>query len=348
MNQSHHYIGSGASKRINQTALWVECTKYERVHELQQILLKGFSSGKMRQFSIFDVNARKYRNIYEPNLWPDQYVHHALIQVLEPIMMRGMDYWCCGSIQNRGSKHGILAIKKWLRYDKYGTKYAMELDIHHFYESIQPVRIMTRMRHLIKDGKVMKLIYSIVRDGVKIGSYCSQWFANVLLQPLDMLIRQSHLCSYYVRYMDNLTIFGPNKRHMFRLKAIIEEWLNGADLKLKQNWQIFRVDRRMVNAMGYRYDHQKCFVRKNVILRLKRQANKVRKRLSHDKRICYHVAASILSRFGHMKYGNTFHLRNRICLPGFIYTLKSIVRNYCRKHGESKWKNIVLAMELYV
>ena len=63
-------------------------------------------------------------------------------------------------------------------------------------------------------GTLNKAIRRIIRDGVKLGTYTSQWFANAVLQPLDQLIRESGLCKHYARYMDNLTTFGPNKRKL--------------------------------------------------------------------------------------------------------------------------------------
>lgn len=72
-----------------------------------------------------------------------------------------------------------------------------------------------------------------------IGSYTSQWFANTVLQPLDRLIRESGLCKHYVRYMDNLTIFGSSKRKLKKLRVLVEKWLNAHQLRLKADWQIF-------------------------------------------------------------------------------------------------------------
>ena len=91
--------------------------------------------------------------------------------------------------------------------DPRGTKYEFCGDIRHFYDSLQPEVVMDRMRQLIKDRRVLDLIWRVVKDGVQIGAYTSQWFANTVLQPMDRLIRESGLCKHYVRYMDNLTIW---------------------------------------------------------------------------------------------------------------------------------------------
>ena len=68
--------------------------------------------------------------------------------------------------------------------------------------------------------------------------------ANTVLQPMDRLIRESGLCKHYVRYMDNLTIFGSSKRKLKKLRVLVETWLNAHQLRLKDDWQIFPTVRR--------------------------------------------------------------------------------------------------------
>lgn len=88
-------------------------------------------------------------------------------------MMKGMDYYCCGSIKERGTTRARKAIQSWVRNDIKNTKYCLTLDIRHFYESIRPIVIMGRMRKLIKDHKTLDLIWQIIKDGVNIGFYTS-------------------------------------------------------------------------------------------------------------------------------------------------------------------------------
>ena len=94
-------------------------------------------------------------------------------------------------IPGRGTQLGIKYIKRCLRKDKKNTKYAAELDIHHFYASVKPEVIMNRMKSLIKDKKMLNLIEILVRDGLSIGAYYSQWFANTVLQHWIILFVKS-------------------------------------------------------------------------------------------------------------------------------------------------------------
>lgn len=350
VNSSHHF--SGKHKPNNCTA-WVEETKDERIKDLRKIIEDGFVQKKPKVKLRWDPSAQKWRKISEPAQWPDQYVHHALIQVLQPTLMRGMDPYCCGSIRGRGTQLGQKAIKRWMEKDPKGTKYEFSGDVYHFYDSLKPEVVMARMRQLFKDRRILDLIWRIVKDGVMIGAYPSQWFANTVLQPLDQLIRQSGLCKHYVRYMDNLTVFGANKRKLKKLRYIVEEWLNGHSLRLKGDWQIFRTvgktakkplesprrgyarpKARMPDAMGYRYGRGYTIPRKHNFLRLKRVLARYRKRRAAGKRIAFRMANSIISRCGQIKHCSNVNLY-RILFRGerILRELKKIVRERQRKEN---------------
>lgn len=329
VNNSHHFSGK---HKPNQCTAWVEETKEERIKDLRKIIEEGFAQKAPKVTRRWDPSARKWRVVSEPAQWPDQYVHHALIQVLQPTLMRGMDPYCCGSIRGRGTSRGKQAIERWMRKDRKGTKYEFSGDIHHFYDSLKPEIVMERMKRLIKDRRVLDLIWRVVKNGVLIGAYPSQWFANTVLQPLDQLIRQSGLCSHYIRYMDNLTVFGPNKRKLRKLRALVEDWLNANGLKLKRDWQVFPTKFRMPDAVGYRYGREYTIPRKHNFLRIKRAVARYRKRRDAGKRIAERMAASIVSRFGQLRHCSNVNLY-RILFRGerIIRELKKIIREKQRK-----------------
>jgi hypothetical protein len=348
VNRTHHWHGN---HRLNKTTVWVERTKDERITELRDIIENGFTAQTPRMCRHWDSSSQKWRNISEPAQWPDQYVHHALVQVLQPVMMRGMDSYCCGSIRGRGTSFAKASIQRWVSQDIPGTKYEFTGDIYHFYDSLQPEVVMNRMRHLIKDRRVLDIICEVTKGGILIGSYTSQWFANTVLQPMDQMIRQSGLCSHYERYMDNLTIFGSNKRKLRRLKKMVGQWLKDHGLELKGDWQIFRVAgscprkklasprngytrprRRLPDAVGYRYGREFCIPRKKNLLALKRAIAKYRRLRKAGKKVSFHLAASLLSRIGQLKHCSNYHLY-RLLFRGerLVREWKRIVRRGGRR-----------------
>ena len=171
-----------------------------------------------------------------------------------------------------------------------------------------------------------------------------------------MMIRESGLSDHNVRYMDNLTIFGSNKRKLKKLRVLIEKWLVAHKLRLKDDWQIFPVARtnpkmpldpprngfkrqksRLPDAVGYRYGHGFTIPRKHNLLRIKRAIAKYRKRKRKGKRILAGAAASLISRLGQLKHCNNFNLY-RYLYKGehIVRELKKIIRNQKRKE-ELTW-----------
>lgn len=324
VNKSHRWVGN---HKPNKLVAWVELTKAERREELRQIVLNGFEPTEPKIKHRYDANARKWRDIAEPRLYPDQYVHHMLIQVLEPIFLKGMDKHCCGSIKGKGSHYGMRLIKKWMKNDRNGTRWCGEFDIYHFYEQLTSDVVMARMKELIKDYKTLDLIRRVLKYGVLIGAYFSQWFANVVLQPLDVIIRNCGI-KHYIRYIDNFTIFSNAKRSLKLAKKRISEWLESKGLRLKENWQYFRARHRLPNALGYRYGHTYTLIRKHRLLRIKRQ---VRSYYRQKQDVTVKFAQSSLSRIGGLRHCNSHNIYKNNIPKGLQHKLKDVVREFQRK-----------------
>lgn len=350
VNKSHRWL---SNHRPNKTVAWVEETATERREELRRIIVEGFQQSKPKTSVRFDKNSNKWRTINEPVLYPDQYVHHALIQVLKPIFMRGMDSYCCGSVDGKGTHYGAKAISKWMTSDRKGTKYCFTMDIRHFYDTLKPSVVIDRMRQLIKDARTLDLIERTLVDGVLIGSYTSQWYANTTLQPLDRLFRIRGI-HHYVRYIDNFTVFCSRSRTLRKIKAEAEKWLNKRGLEIKSDWQVFRTALRLPNALGYRYGVGYTLIRKKNLLNIKRQTRDLYNKIRKKKRISYNFAAGLLSRLAQLSHCSNARIYKKLFRGRrLIRFLKRIVSNYAksqkyltweeymneRKRYEQKWKH---------
>lgn len=334
VNKTHRW---DPKHKPNKVVLWVEATRAERVKELRKIIVEGFNPSPMTEKKRWDKAALKWRNIHEPKLYPDQYIHHILVQAIQPVMMKGMDIHACGSIRGRGIHYGVKKLKKWMKEDTKGTKYCAELDIHHFYDSLKPRVVMKRLKRLIKDRRVLDLCYRIIKDGITIGAYTSQWFANTTLQPLDMMIHEKkYRVSHYLRYMDNFTIFGPNKKALRKLKDDINTWLKAHEMELKDTYQIFPTRSRLPTALGYRYGRGYTIPRKRNLFRIKRQMRSFRRKQHRRQHIPYSMAFGLLSRLGQLKHCSSTGLYARYVGAGTQKILKETVRSYMRKERK-RW-----------
>ena len=325
VNKTHRW---NPGHHPNMKVLYIEINREQKIKELREIIENGFVPQPTKIKKTYDRNARKWRDIHEPALWPDQYVHHALIQVLEPIMMRGMDYWCCGSIKGRGTQHGMKVLKKWMRYGK-GVKYCAELDIRHFYDNLEPEVVMTRLRSLVKDYRTLDLCERILGDGVQIGAYTSQWFANTTLQPLDQMIHEIGDIKA-IRYMDNFTLFCSRKKTLVKATKKISKWLEAHNLELKGNWQIFPIQSRMPNALGYKFGEGYTLMRKQTLLTLKREMRKYKRFRKKRIPIPPAMAYGLLSRIGRLRHCNSQKIYEKYIPVGTQKYLKNIIREYAK------------------
>lgn len=141
VNRGHQRNGDHS---LNKKVLEIEANMDEYVAELRRFI-EDLVSGdahmhpplKRRRWDRnADSGKGKWRDINEPLLWPDQYVHHAVLQPMIPHIMRSMDKYCIASVPGRGNSYGVKAIKKWMKGDAAGTRYGAECDIYHCFEEL--------------------------------------------------------------------------------------------------------------------------------------------------------------------------------------------------------------------
>ncbi len=346
---------------LNKTVLEVEAHMDEYVEKLRKFIQDLVSGDahmnkpiKRRRWDRNADNGKgKWRDINEPLLWPDQYVHHAVLQPMIPHIMRSMDRYCIASVPKRGNSYGVKALKKWMGKDPAGTRYAVECDIYHCFEELDPAYVMAALKRLFKDQETLWLCDAIMEYGVLIGAFFSAWFLHLTLQPLDLMIHQKEYgVSHYLRQMDNFTIFGSNKRKLRKLLADIKAWLATVGLKLKGTWQIFRVGftpqvekahetlskkkqhhrrPRIPSALGYRFGHGYTILRKHNLFRLKQSLHIYYYRKDRKRLISFKRASGLISRLGQLRKCNHQRILGRFYKPKTMYELKKVVRKEVRR-----------------
>lgn len=130
-------------------------------------------------------------------------------------------------------------------------------------------------------------IIDITESGIPLGFYTSQWIANWYLQDLDHYIKEKLKAVHYIRYMDDMIIFGSNKRTLHKHREKIGEYLSrNLGLSMKGNWQIFRFDcdggknrhGRELDYMGFRFYRDRTVLRKSIMMKASRKAKSISKK----------------------------------------------------------------------
>lgn len=247
---------------------------------IQDMLVnKTFSPSPYKEMKIYDGARKKERIIKKPKFFPDQCVHWSLMLVVEPLFEKRMYKWSCFSIKGRGIHYAKNYVKGALK-DKKNTKYAYQLDIKKFYPSIDNELLKLKLRKMFKDEDVLWLFDTIIDSdrGLPIGNYTSQWLANYYLQDFDMFVKHDLKLPYYVRYADDVLMFSSNKKYLHKCRKSVEKFIHQEKLAIKPNWQVFKVDSRPIDFIGFQFFRDHIILRDNLYLRIKRRAKRIGKR----------------------------------------------------------------------
>lgn len=289
--------------------------------KIQQILEdECFINSEYNTFEL--IERGKHRIIHALPFFPDRIIHHAIVQVLGPIWIKTFIRDSYSSIPGRGVHDGVRRIKQIMPSCK--GWYALKCDIKKFYPSIDHDTLKAIIKAKIKDPSVLKILDTIIDSeaGVPIGNYLSQYFGNVVLNPFDHWIKEDKGIKYYFRYCDDFVLLHPSKEKLHELRKEITEYLRRLELTVKENWQVFPIEARGVDFMGYRFWPSKTLVRKKTIQRFKERLKTKRMTLNEAVRL-RHVIGSF---YGWLRYADTGRIINEYVLPA-----KSRVRSYIRE-----------------
>lgn len=191
-------------------------------HDTQlEALLQELVSGNYRprpylQFRIADPKPR----IISCADFRDRIVHHALCHVIAPLIERRFIFDSFACRKGKGSHSAIL------RCQSFSTTspYFLKLDIHRFYDSVDHGILLDLLYRLFRESRLRNLLRVILKHpvpgqsegkGLPIGNLTSQWFANLYLDRMDHFVKEDLHIKDYIRYMDDMVLFGKNKNDLW-------------------------------------------------------------------------------------------------------------------------------------
>lgn len=274
---------------------------------------KTFKTSEYETFTIYEP---KERLIFRLPYYPDRIMHHAIMNVLEPIWVSVFTADTFSCIKKRGINGAMRSVKKALQ-DVENTQYCLKIDVRKFYPSIDHDVLKQIIRRKIKCKDTLELLDQIIdsADGVPIGNYLSQYFANLYLAYFDHWVKEEAGVKYYFRYADDMVFLHRDKAFLHGLLVQINDYLQSRlNISLKSNFQVFPVDARGIDYVGYVFYHTHTLMRKSIKKNLCRAAAKLNKRRGvpakeYKQRLC--------SWLGWAKYSNSKHLLKTITKPEY-------------------------------
>lgn len=238
--------------------------RYENIIKLHESLKN--KTFRTSPYHIFTIHEPKEREIYQLPYYPDRIVHHAVMNILEPIWMTVFTKDTYSCIKKRGIHGAVNRLKREIK-DVKNTEYCLKFDIKKYYPSIDHGILKDIIRRKIKDENLLWLLDGIIDSapGIPIGNYLSQYFANLYLAYFDHWIKEVKGVKYYYRYADDIVILKSSKEELHQLFDEIQVYLkDNLKLTIKGNHQIFPVKKRGIDFVGYRFFHTHTLLRKSI------------------------------------------------------------------------------------
>lgn len=243
-------------KRNKIDVLEFEYNLEENLFRIQEELItETYEFGNYIHFTITEpkkreISAASYR---------DRVVHHAICNIIEPILDKAMIYHSYACRINKGMHKAQDIAQRYIR----SQKWVLKLDIRKYFFTVDHQILMTAIRKKISDKKVLKIIEKVLatyqspdnyyfpfdgdnsanrkrRRGLPIGNLTSQLFANYYLTAMDRFIKDELKVKPYLRYMDDCLCFGNSKQEMLAYRYSIQKYLEKLRLKIHpEKTQIF-------------------------------------------------------------------------------------------------------------
>ena len=264
----------------------------------------------------------KPRLIYKLPYFPDRIVHHAIMNILQPIWDKTFIYDLYSAIPGKGLHAGSYRLRQFMR-DKENTRYCLKFDVSKFYPSINHDILMEKIRKKIKCKDTLWLLEEIVRSpggntNTPIGNYLSQYFSNIYMSEFDHWVKEEKQMRYYIRYCDDGVILHENKPTLRELQIEITEYLQeNLNLTLNPKTRVIDVDKQGIDFLGYRCFRNFILLRKQSALNFKR---KIRYIETHQVAPSF-TMCSIMSSIGWLKHSDSHNL-----LSKFVFNSPVIIR----------------------
>lgn len=309
--------------------------------ELRESMIS--QSYETSEYQVFSrKEGTKVRDICKLPYYPDRIAQWAIMQVIEPYLIRNLISDTYSAIAGRGSHKAIDKLQKCLKSDVEGTQYCLKLDVKKFYANIDHDTLKGIYSKLFKDKELLWIIGEIIDStegdvGIPIGNYISQWSGNIYLSSFDHWLKEVKGIKHYFRYMDDMIILGSSKEELHKLRLEIEEYLSqNLKLHLKDNWQVFPVDSdRGIDFIGYRVFRDYTLLRKSIAKNFKKKMLEIAQKIEDGREINFHDYCSAYSYKGWLMHCNCHNLLTRYLDPIQPY-LDEYYRKEIKPHERKK------------
>lgn len=232
-NLMRAYRRASKGKRGSPSVSAFEHRLGDELATLREELLAG--TYRPSGYASFFIHEPK-RRLISAAAFRDRVVHHALCLKIEPLFEPA---FFAHSYANRVGKGTHRALDR-AQHLARRHKFVLQCDVRQFFPSLDHAVLRHALTRKVTDQRVLTLVDQILASGaaifdnvydmqffagdnllatlrprgLPIGNLTSQFWANVYMNGFDHFVARTLKCRGYVRYVDDMLLFGDDKAQM--------------------------------------------------------------------------------------------------------------------------------------
>ncbi len=326
------YYMARKSKRYREEVLRFSNNLEENLITLQnELIWQTYEVGRYREFFVYEPKKRLVMALP----FRDRVVQWAIYRQLNPLLERRYINTSYACRVGYGTHRAVGKLQQYLRlFSRINQPfYVLKLDISKYFYRIDHDVLLSILRRIIADERLLQLLETIIRSetkfgmelgdhdfvkerigdiGIPIGNLTSQMFANLYLNELDQYCKHVLKTKHYVRYMDDVCILHHDKKRLWAVKDSIEQFLTNRLKLTLNNKTTIRTTNQGVDFCGYRIWPTHIKLRKTTALKMKRRIKRLQKKYRQRKIDFAGFNASLNSYLGIMQHCNSYKLRRKL------------------------------------
>ncbi len=314
------YYKARRGKLSQQAVLAFEADLDDNLALLQTELSEGkVAIGDYHYFKIYDPKER----LICASSFRERVLQHALMTVCHPYFER---YQLYDSYACRKGKGTYAAIERAQVFSSKYTYFA-KLDVRKYFETIDHTVLKQQLNHLFKDATLLQILCTIIdaysnqpNKGLPIGNLTSQYFANHFLAKADHFIKNELRVLAYVRYMDDMVLWGNDLPLLRQQVKAVEQYIEH-ELHCTLRPTVINRIARGLPFLGYVVWANKLSLAQRSRRRFRRKVNTLKNALEQGYINEQTYQARLLPTLAFAKKANSFEYRTRVFAPA-IASLK--------------------------
>jgi group II intron reverse transcriptase/maturase len=179
----------------------------------------------------------------------DRLIQQAMHQVLSPLFEETLSSHSYGFRPGRSASDAVGTARQ---YVEEGYRWVVDIDLERFFDTVNHDRLMARMKTVVKDKRVLRLVNAYLKAGVMVngvavktqegtpqGGPLSPLLSNIVLTELDRKLEERG--HRFVRYADDCNIYVKSERAAKRVLTSTKRFVERR-MRLKVNEEKSAVD----------------------------------------------------------------------------------------------------------